>query len=81
MGALLPLVFDILIQTSDLLTAYNGALVRIGLYLLIFWPIVGYYVYQDSKKRGYSSPRVRGVALGVLGILGLLIHLGVRRSG
>jgi len=35
----------------DILTAYNGALLRIGLYLLIFWPTVGYYVYRDSKNR------------------------------
>lgn len=81
MITLLPLVLSPPLQTSDLLTAYNGALVRIGLYLLVFWPTVGYYVYQDSKKRGYSSPRIRALRLGVLGILGLLIHLGVRRSG
>jgi hypothetical protein len=81
MGALLPRVLDLLLpQTSDLLTAYNGALVRMGLYLLIFWPTVGYYVYQDSKQRDYSSPRLRAVALGALGILGLLIHLGLRHS-
>ncbi len=40
------------LQTGDLLTAYNGILVRMGLYILIFWPTVGYYVYQDSIKRG-----------------------------
>jgi hypothetical protein len=81
MIALLPLIFHYPLQTGDLLTAYNGALVRIGLYILIFWPTVGYYVYQDSIKRGYSLPRLRAVLLGILGILGLLIHLGMRRSG
>jgi hypothetical protein len=59
----------------SLLTAYNGLLVRMGLYLLVFWPTVGYYVYSDSEKRGFSSPRLRGVILGFLGILGLLVHL------
>ena len=59
----------------SLLTAYNGLLVRVGLYLLIFWPTVGYYVYSDSEKRGFSNSQLRGVVLGFLGILGLLVHL------
>ena len=59
----------------SLLTAYNGLLIRFGLYLLIFWPTVGYYVHSDSEKRGFSNPRLRGVVLGFLGILGLLVHL------
>ena len=58
-----------------LLTAYNGLLVRVGLYLLIFWPTVGYYVYSDSEKREFSNPQLRGVVLGFLGVLGLLVHL------
>ncbi len=62
----------------SLITAYNGLLVRVGLYLLVFWPTVGYYVYSDSEKRGFSSPRFRGVIFGFLGILGLLIHLYIR---
>jgi hypothetical protein len=61
----------------SLLTAYNGLLVRVGLYLLVFWPTVGYYVYSDSGKRELSNPRLRGVVLGFLGILGLLIHLSI----
>ena len=80
MGPLHPQLLDMPLQATDLLTAYNGVLVRMGLYLLIFGPTVGYYVYQDSKKQGYSSPRLRAVALGMLGIPGLLIHLGLRRS-
>jgi len=59
----------------SLLAAYNGLLVRMGLYLLIFWPTVGYYVYSDSEKRGFSNPRFRGIIFGFLGILGLLVHL------
>lgn len=60
----------------SLLTAYNGLLIRVGLYLLIFWPTIGYYVYSDSEKRGIANPRLRGLVLGFLGIVGLLIHLG-----
>lgn len=59
----------------DWLTAYNGLLVRVGLYLLVFWPTVGYYVYRDATKRDLSSPKLRGVAYGFLGALGLLIYL------
>ncbi len=66
----------------SLLTAYNGLLIRVGLYLLVFWPTVGYYVYSDSKKREFSNPQLRGVVLGFLGILGLFIHLYiVQRQG
>lgn len=57
------------------LTAYNGVLVRVGLYLLIFWPTVGYYIYRDSRKRGLSSAKIREVGYGFLGILGLFIYL------
>lgn len=58
----------------DILTAYNGLLLRMGLYLLIFWPTVGYYVYQDSNKRGCSSPFIRGLTYGFFGILGLFVY-------
>jgi len=59
----------------DPISAYNGAFIRLGLYVLIFWPIVGYYVYVKSKEQGLSNPKVRGIVLGFLGIPGLLIHL------
>lgn len=58
----------------DILTAYNGLLFRMGLYLLIFWPTVGYYVYQDSKKLDRSSPSIRGFAYGFFGLLGLFLY-------
>lgn len=61
----------------SLLTAYTGVLIRVGLYLLVFWPTVGYYVYSDSKKRGFSNPQLRGVVLGFGGILGLLVYLSI----
>lgn len=62
---------------TSLLTAYGGLLIRVGLYLLVFWPAVGYYVYSDSETRELSNPRLRGLVLGFLGIVGLLIHLGL----
>jgi len=51
----------------DLLTAYNGALLRIGLYLLIFWPTVGYYVYQDTKSEGAHHHISVGLSTGSSG--------------
>ena len=63
----------------SLLTAYGGLLIRVGLYLLVFWPTVGYYVYSDSKRRDLSNPGLRGLALGFLGLAGLLVHLSLTR--
>jgi hypothetical protein len=62
----------------DPLTAYSGLFLRVGLYLLVFWPTVGYYVYQDSKQRGASSPRLRGVLYGFFGVVGVFIYLAQR---
>jgi hypothetical protein len=59
----------------DPISAYNGVFIRLGLYILIFWPIVGYYIYVKSKERELSNPKMRAIALGFLGIPGLLIHL------
>ena len=58
----------------DILSASNGALLGMALYLLIFWPTVGNYVYQDSKKRNLSSPYVRGFVSGFFGVLGAIAH-------
>ena len=54
--------------------AGNGALLRIGLYLLLFWPIVGFYVYRDAKRRAASRPLWRGAGYGLFGIAGLLAY-------
>ncbi|WP_135828239.1 hypothetical protein [Halorussus halobius] len=59
----------------DWLAAYNGVLVRVGLYLFVFWPTVGYYVYRDATKRELSAPMLRGVAYGVFGIVGLVVYV------
>ena len=68
------------ILSMDLISAYNGVFIRLGLYILIFWPIVGYYVYVKSKERGLTNPKMRGIVLGFLGIPGLLIHLWTIQS-
>lgn len=60
------------------LTPVDGLLIRVALYLAVFWPTVGYYVYVDSSRRELSRPRARAVALGALGVVGVLVHLGTR---
>lgn len=62
----------------DPLTWGNGLLVRVGLYLLVFWPTVGYYIYTDLQKRGVNQPILKGIGYGVLGALGLFIYLAKR---
>lgn len=59
----------------EVLTAYSDLLVRVGLYLVIFWPTVGYYIYRDATNREISSPAIRGLAYGFFGILGLFVYL------
>lgn len=61
--------------------AAEGIVVRVGLYLLVFWPTVGYYVYADATRRDLSVPWLRAVVLGVLGVPGLFVHLATRPSG
>jgi RsiW-degrading membrane proteinase PrsW (M82 family) len=65
----------------DPLSAYSGVFIRLGLYILVFWPIVGYYIYVKSKEQELSNPKMRGIVLGFLGIPGLLIHLWNIQSG
>lgn len=59
---------------------YDILLIHIGVYLLLFWPTVGYYVYSDSRKQGINHTKSRGFLLGFLGIIGLLIHIGAMRD-
>lgn len=67
------------IHLVDIFTAYNGVLLRIGLYLLIFWPTVGYYVYRDRNHRNLSLPHIRGFIYGFFGLLGLISYI-LRKS-
>lgn len=61
----------------DALVAYDGLLLRVGLYLLVFWPTVGHYVYRDrdAEGRGRPSPGLTGLVYGSLGLLGLALSL------
>ena len=56
------------------------SVVRFLGYLLVFWPTVGYYVYDDSRRRGHAHPVARGVAFGFLGVVGVFVHLRTRRE-
>ena len=59
---------------TDPITAFDGALLRVGLYVLLFGPVVGGYVYWDATRRGLSRPRLRAVAYGPLGVPGALLY-------
>lgn len=54
----------------NILTAYNGALLRVGFYLLIFWPTVEYYVYQTVKIRAVRHHIFVGWSMGSSGYSG-----------
>lgn len=58
----------------------DPAVVRLLGYLLVFWPTVGYYVYDDSRRRGHTRPLARGVLIGFLGVVGVFVHLSTRRD-
>ena len=58
----------------DVVGLLSGPFVRVVLYLLIFWPTVGYYVYRDTKRRENSSPRLKGVVYAFFGIAGALFY-------
>ncbi|WP_458188741.1 hypothetical protein [Haladaptatus sp. NG-WS-4] len=59
----------------DVLGASDGAVVRLVLYLLVFWPTAGYYVYRESTRREQSAPLVRALVVGFFGIAGLAAYL------
>jgi hypothetical protein len=58
----------------------DPTLVRLVGYLALFWPTVGYYVYDDSRRRGHARPLARGVLIGALGIVGVFVHLRTRND-
>jgi len=68
-------------MTPDVLGAGNGVALRLGLYLAVFWPTVGYFVYRDASRRGLSNPLLRAFGFGFLGVVGLLAYLATRAEG
>ena len=53
---------------------YTGAL------FLFFWTLIGQYVYREAKKEQRSSPRLRGLGWGVLGMIGVFRYLANIRT-
>lgn len=47
----------------------------VGLVFLFFWALIGQYVYREAKKESRSSPKMRGVFWGVIGVVGAIIYL------
>ncbi len=52
----------------------TGLLLRVGLYLAIFWPVVGAAIYSDAKRNNISNPQIIAMAYGVLGPIGALFY-------
>ncbi|MFH5797244.1 hypothetical protein [Haladaptatus sp. CMAA 1911] len=56
----------------------GGLIVRLGVYFVFFWAIIGVYIYREAKKERRSSPKLRGFGWGVFALIGVvkyLIHL------
>ena len=58
---------------------FNEEFLSIGLLFLFFWTLIGQYAYREAKKEGRSSPKLRGLCWGVLGVVGVVNYL--RRGG
>jgi hypothetical protein len=52
----------------------------IGALFLFFWTLIGQYVYREAKKEQRSSPRLRGLGWGVLGVIGVFGYLANIRT-
>lgn len=46
-----------------------------GVSFLFFWTLIGLYVYREAKKEQRSSPQLRGLGWGVIGIIGVVDYL------
>ena len=51
-----------------------------GVAFLFFWTLIGQYAYREAKKEQRSSPRLRGLGWGMLGIVGVVDYLANIRS-
>jgi len=56
------------------MTTETGALIRIGLYLALFWPVVGWAIYIDAKRNNIAKPRFLAVAYGFFGPIGGMVY-------
>lgn len=46
-----------------------------GVMVLFFWVLIGQYVYREANKENRSSPKLRGIFWGVLGVVGAVTYL------
>lgn len=46
-----------------------------GVLVLFFWVLIGQYVYREANKENRSSPKLRGIFWGVLGVVGAVTYL------
>jgi hypothetical protein len=46
-----------------------------GVLVLLFWALIGQYVYQEANKENRKSPKIRGLFWGVLGVVGAVTYL------
>ncbi|GAA0453495.1 hypothetical protein GCM10008985_06560 [Halococcus dombrowskii] len=53
----------------------GGTILNTGVLFLFFWMLIGLYVYREAKKEQRSSPRLRGLGWGMLGIIGAVDYL------
>lgn len=57
-------------------TGFSGVGLNSGLSFLFLWMLIGFgWVYRDANRRELPSPKLRGIAWGWLGLVGLFNSL------
>ncbi|WP_312621958.1 hypothetical protein [Haloarcula sp. 1CSR25-25] len=59
----------------DCILAFGMNWFRSSLVFLFFWVLVGQYVYRRANEQNRSSPELRGLFWGLIGILGAAAYL------
>jgi len=49
--------------------------IRSALIFLFFWTLIGQYVYRKANEQNRSSPELRGIFWGLIGVLGAAAYL------
>ena len=57
------------------LSVSSRTILYTGVAFLFFWTLIGQYTYREAKKEQRSSPRLRGLGWGVIGIIGVIDYL------
>ncbi|WP_049998579.1 hypothetical protein [Halococcus sediminicola] len=63
------------------LSVSGRTLLYTGVLFLFFWTLIGQYVYREAKREQRSSPQLRGLGWGVLGIIGVFGYLANIKTG